>query len=75
MLLSDLDTNIKAIITSINCNNEELKQRFYSFGIIKGVEIVVEKISPTKDTIALIVDDTSIAIRLDEAKNIEVKVL
>jgi len=68
--LSNLQINQKAIILRINCN-DELRQRFYSFGIIKGAMIVVEKVSLAKNTIALLVDDTSIAIRLDEAKQLK----
>jgi len=74
MLLSNLNKDIDAIITKVN-SNEELKQRFYSFGLIKGTPIKVEKLSPTNDTIAIIVDDTSIALRIDEAKKIEVEIL
>ena len=74
MLLSSLDKNINATIKSIDCN-EELKQRFYSFGLIKGNTVMVEEISPTKNTIVLLVDDTSVAIRLDEAKQIEVEIV
>jgi ferrous iron transport protein A len=69
-----LEQNTNAIITSVN-SNDELKQRFYSFGLIKGTPIMIEKISPTNDTIAVLVDDTSIALRLDEAKLIEVEVV
>ncbi len=72
MKLSDLNKNIKVEVIKINCP-EELKQRFYSFGIIKGAIIIIDEISITKNTIALVVDDTHIALRLDEAKNIEVE--
>ncbi len=71
MLLSNLEKNTSAIIKSIDCS-EDLKQRFYSFGLIKGTAILIEEISPTKNTIVLLVDDTSVAIRLDEAKQIKV---
>jgi len=73
MLLSDLDKNTNATIKSVNCN-EDLKQRFYSFGIINGANILVEEISLNKNTMALVVDGTSVAIRLDEAKQIIVEV-
>lgn len=72
--LSDLKISQKATILKLNCKNE-LKQRFYSFGIIKGASIVIEEISLAKNTIALVVDDTSIAIRLDEAKDIDVELV
>jgi len=70
--LSDLQLNQKAIVLKVNCK-DELKQRFYSFGLIKGASVLVEKISLAKNTIALLVDDTSIALRLEEAKQIEVE--
>ena len=70
--LSQLETKQTAIITKIVCNNE-LKQRFYSFGIIKGANVVIEEVSLAKNTIALVVDDTSVALRLEEARTIEVE--
>ncbi len=72
MKLSDLAIHKKAIIKSINCDNE-LKQRFYSFGIIKGETIVIETISFAKNTIEINVEDTSIALRVEEANSIEVE--
>jgi len=74
MKLADLQLNQKAIIKKIDCH-EELKQRFYSFGIIKGAEIFVEAISLAKNTIEINIEDTSIGIRVEEAKTIEVEVL
>lgn len=74
MELSKLEKNQKAIIKSINCSNE-LKQRFYSFGIMKGSQIEVENTSLTKNTIEINVENTSIALRVEEAKTIEVEVI
>jgi len=74
MKLSDLKINQKAIIVKLNAK-DELKHRFYSFGIIKGAMITVQKISLAKNTMALVVDDTNIALRIDEAKDIEVKLI
>jgi len=74
MNLSNLEQNTEAIITKIECANE-LKQRFYSFGIIKGATIKVETISLAKNTIEIIVEDTSIGIRVEEAKVIEVEIV
>jgi len=73
MKLSELELNQKAIIKKIECN-DELKQRFYSFGIIKGAEIFVEAISLARNTIEINTEDTSIGIRVEEAKTIEVEV-
>ena len=71
MKLSDLNINQKAIVEKIECNND-LKQRFYSFGIFKGTPISVENISFSKNTIEINVEDTSIALRVEEANFIEV---
>jgi ferrous iron transport protein A len=74
MKLSELQPNQNAIITKIDAN-EELMQRFYSFGIIKGEVIFVETMSLKKQTMEINVEDTMIALRVDEANTIEVKVL
>jgi len=72
MSLSDLQINQKAIVKKIDCS-DELKQRFYSFGVIKGAEIFIQNISLARNTIEIVVEDTSIALRLEEAKSIEVE--
>lgn len=72
MKLSDLKKNQKAIVVKIDCN-DELKQRFYSFGIFKGATLFIENISFAKNTIEIDVEDTSIALRVDEANTITVK--
>ena len=71
MKLSDLNINQEAIVDKIDCN-EELKQRFYSFGIFKGSTVYVENISFARNTIEINVEDTSIALRVEEANSIEV---
>ncbi len=74
MLLSDLPKNTEATIKKVNCNSD-LKQRFYSFGIIKGATVFTEAISLAKNTIEINVEDTSIGIRVEEAKTIEVELV
>jgi len=71
MKLSDLNINQNAIVEQITCN-EELKQRFYSFGIFKGATLFVENISFARNTIEINVEETSIALRMEEANSIEV---
>jgi len=71
MTLDQLKESERCIILNILCNNE-LKQRFYSFGIIKGATLKVVKISLAKNTLEIIVDDTSIGMRIEEAKQITV---
>jgi ferrous iron transport protein A len=74
MKLSELKKGVGARVTNISSNGE-LKQRFNSFGLIKGANIIVDEISLTHNTIAVIVDSTSVALRLKEAESIEVEVL
>lgn len=74
MKLSNLNKGQKAIIKKIDCNFE-LKQRFYSFGMIKGSELEVENISLAKNTIEINIEDTSIALRMEEAQSIEVEAI
>lgn len=74
MKLSDLVTNQIAIIKSINCETE-LKKRFYSFGMIKGALLKIENVSFSKNTIGVNIDDTLIALRFEEALNIEVEII
>jgi ferrous iron transport protein A len=72
MRLDQLEENIEVEIVKITCN-DELRQRFYSFGIIKGAIIKIAKISLAKNTIEVIVDDTAVGMRIEEAKQIEIK--
>ena len=74
MKLSDLVTNQIAIIKSINCETE-LKKRFYSFGMIKDALLKIENVSFSKNTIGVNIDDTLIALRFEEALNIEVEII
>ena len=74
MKLSDLPINTHANITKVECS-DDLKQRFYSFGIIKGATVFIEAISLAKNTMEINIEDTSIGIRVQEAKTIEVEVI
>jgi ferrous iron transport protein A len=72
MTLDKLSKGDMAIIKDINCD-EELKHRLYSFGVIRGVSIKVKEFSIKKKTIEIEVGRSHIALRLDEAKKIEVE--
>ena len=72
MKLSDLEVGKNAIIKKISCN-DDLKQRFYSFGIVRGAELFVEATSLKKNTIEINIENTNIALRFDEANTIEVE--
>ena len=61
-------------ITTILKNGAKgaLKQRFLSFGMIKGASIKVIAFAPAKSSVEVKVGKMSIALRHEEAKLIEV---
>mgnify|MGYP003408822318 FL=1 len=72
MTLNQLKINESAIITAINFD-EILKDRLYSFGISKGIKVTIIEFTLTKSTIEIKVNQSKIALRLNEAAKIEVK--
>ena len=72
MTLDELNIGDKATIKSYSCDNI-LKNRFYSFGMIKGSTIIVEEVTLTKSTMEIKINNTKIAVRFSEAKKIEVE--
>ncbi len=72
MTLDKLSKGESAIITAFHANRE-LKNRFNSFGLVKGARISVEERSLGKKTIRVRINKTRIALRSAEAEKIEVK--
>ena len=72
MTLNELKIKESAEIIAINCDNV-LKNRLYSFGIIKGAVVKIEELTLTKSTIEIKINQSKIALRLSEAEKIEVK--
>jgi len=72
MKLSELHKGDKAIIIKIE-TDEPLKGRLTSFGIARGTELSIEECSIGKKTIEILVDDTLIGLRAEEAAKIKVK--
>lgn len=72
MTLNELKIKESAEVISINCDNV-LKNRLYSFGIIKGAIVKIEELTLTKSTIEIKINQSKIALRLSEAEKIEVK--
>lgn len=72
MKLYDLNKDDRAIILKIE-TSEDLKGRLHSFGVARGSEFSIEACSLGKQTMEIMVDDTLIGLRGDEAKKIEVK--
>jgi len=75
MSLIDLSKGQRAIVKAINTKSKELKQRFASFGLLKGAEVELVDCSLTKSNIEIMVDTTLLALRKEEAKEIEVEIV
>jgi len=71
MYLIDLQKSDKATIVKIHAD-KALKDRFNSFGVMRGEELTVKGCSLAKQTMEIKVGSTLIAVRADEAKLIEV---
>lgn len=67
----DLKANEKAAVTKVNADGE-LKQRLASLGLRKHSNIKVKTYSLSKSTIEVEVGTAMLALRYEEAKEIEV---
>ena len=74
MKLSELIKGDKAEIVKINAD-KALKDRFSSFGVMQGEELLVKGCSIAKQTMEIKVGSTLIAVRADEADKIEIEKL
>lgn len=70
--LSDCKKTCIVKIVKLNADSD-LKQRFISFGIMKGATVEIIEYSPTKSTIEIKVGKMRIALRTQEAALIEVE--
>ncbi|MCP3850590.1 MAG: ferrous iron transport protein A [Gammaproteobacteria bacterium] len=71
MTLNHLQKGQFAIVTGINAD-KELKDRFNSFGLVKGAEIHVGQFSLAKQTMEVRINKTRMALRTSEAEKVEV---
>ncbi len=72
--LDTLPVGAVAVIVSIAAS-EELKQRFFSFGMRRGSQLCVKALSANKATLEIEVGGTLIALRREEANTIEVSLV
>jgi Fe2+ transport system protein FeoA len=72
MKLSELQRGDSATILKVN-TDDSLKSRLLSFGVARGSELTIEACSLGKQTIEIMVDDTLIGLRGEEASRIEVE--
>lgn len=71
MTLDNLMKGQSATVTRINATRE-LKNRFNSFGLVKGATVFAEEHSLAKKTMKIRINKTRIALRSSEAKKVEV---
>ena len=72
MLLNKLHKGDRAEIVRLHAD-KALRDRFSSFGLMRGEEIIVRACSLARQTMEIEVGATAIALRADEARKIEVK--
>lgn len=68
----DLKANEKAVVTKVKADGE-LKQRLASLGLRKNIDIKIKAFSLSKSTIEVEVGTAMLALRYEEAKEIEVQ--
>lgn len=72
MLLNGLHKGDRAEIIAVHAD-KALRDRFSSFGIMRGEEIIIKACSMARQTMEIAVGGTAIALRADEAEKIEVR--
>ncbi|PAF54075.1 hypothetical protein BKH42_02355 [Helicobacter sp. 13S00482-2] len=73
MTLNECKMGRQYKITNINFCDEALKSRFIAFGVTRGTIIKVMHCTATKSTLCVCIDQSQIALREYEAKQIEVE--
>lgn len=72
MNLSQIEKNTKVRIKEIN-SSVVLKKRLQSLGISAGKEVEISEISMQKNTLKIALGFSFIALRMSEAKTIEIE--
>ena len=73
MKLSDVKKNGRVKIINFLDVDENLYMRFLSFGLIRDKEIVIKNCSPFKTNVEIMIDNSFVALRREEAELIEVE--
>ena len=71
LTLDKLKKGQSAVVLEVNAS-QELKKRLLAFGVSKGAYLEVKAFSPIRDSMTVVVNKTTMALRLDEASQIEV---
>ncbi len=73
MTLVDMKQNKEYQISKINTNDEVLRERLVALGLCEGTKALLLEKSIDKSTIAIISNNTRIALRMTEAREISIK--
>ena len=71
MRLDELKKNEEAIVKRVNAD-KVLRSRLAFFGLSKGVKVILREYSLAKQTVKIEINRALLALRIDEAKKIEV---
>ena len=71
MTLNSLEKGGSARIVAINAE-KELRNRFNSFGLIKGATVHVEQHTMARQTMEIRINKTRMSLRLSEAMKVEI---
>ncbi len=71
--LYDLKLGEKGIVKKIHTSNRELKERLISFGVTRNSEVEVKHCNLHRQNIEIVVSNTCLALRQEEAKVIEIE--
>jgi Fe2+ transport system protein FeoA len=72
MRLSELKEGQTAVIARVG-GSGLLRRRILEMGILRGVQVYVEKYAPLKDPMELIVKGYHVSLRVEEASQIDVE--
>lgn len=70
--LADLEVGKSATIISVG-GDDTLRRHFLDMGLIPGTEITLIKMAPMGDPMELLVRDYSLTLRIEDAKEIEIR--
>lgn len=73
MTLNSLEKGQSATIAAVNAD-KELRNRFNSFGVVKGATVYAEQHTLAKQTMEIRINKTRLALRLSEAEKVEITV-
>lgn len=69
--LNELPLNKKGTVGDVKCIGN-IKRRLLDLGLVRGTSIIPVLVSPSKDPRAFLVRGSIIAIRKEDAENIEI---